>query len=121
MSDNPLEDSPERDGRIRERAYLLWEQDGRPHGQSDEYWERARELIGMEESAGSGLMPNPMTQHETLPGVTVDEAALQDNLGEFPSLMTDQGDRQQTPAARTPPARKAPAKPRAKRAPTAAP
>ncbi|MEA3114325.1 MAG: hypothetical protein QOG58_4124, partial [Caballeronia sp.] len=26
---------------IRERAYLLWEKDGRPAGYADEYWHRA--------------------------------------------------------------------------------
>lgn len=26
---------------IRERAYYLWEQDGRPHGRDIEYWSRA--------------------------------------------------------------------------------
>lgn len=26
---------------IRERAYLLWEADGGPHGRPDEYWYRA--------------------------------------------------------------------------------
>jgi hypothetical protein len=100
MSDNPLEDSPEREARIRERAYLLWEEDGRPDGQAAEFWERARELIGMEDSAGSGLLPNPMTRDDAMPGVTVDEAALQENLGEFPSLMTDQGDREVTPVVK---------------------
>jgi hypothetical protein len=106
MSDNPLEDSPERDARIRHRAYLLWERDGRPHGRDDEFWERARELVGMGESPGAGLLPNPATQHERLPGVTVDEAALQDNLGEFPNLMTDQGDRAETPIVKKAPARR---------------
>jgi hypothetical protein len=28
--------------RIRERAYFLWLQNGRPEGHSDEFWERAR-------------------------------------------------------------------------------
>jgi hypothetical protein len=110
MSDNPLEESPERDARIRERAYHLWMADGCPHGQAEVFWERARELIGMEDSAGAGLLPNPMTQHEPLPGVTVDEAALQENLGEFPSLMTDQGDRIVTPMAKKAPAKQAAAK-----------
>ena len=32
MSDNPLQPNPEREARIRERAYHLWEADGRPHG-----------------------------------------------------------------------------------------
>ena len=26
---------------IRERAYYMWEQDGRPHGRDIEYWDRA--------------------------------------------------------------------------------
>jgi hypothetical protein len=29
--------------RIRNRAYELWEQAGRPHGNADEYWRRAEE------------------------------------------------------------------------------
>ena len=29
---------------IRERAYLLWVQAGRPEGQSDLFWDRAREI-----------------------------------------------------------------------------
>jgi hypothetical protein len=28
--------------RVRERAYELWEQAGRPDGQADEYWRQAR-------------------------------------------------------------------------------
>jgi len=28
---------------IRRTAYFLWEQDGRPEGQADHYWELARE------------------------------------------------------------------------------
>jgi hypothetical protein len=31
---------------VRDTAYFLWEQDGRPEGRADEYWERAlRKLI----------------------------------------------------------------------------
>ena len=97
MSGNPLESTPELEARIREKAYQLWEADGCPEGRADEFWERARELIGMEDSAGAGLLPNPMTQHERMPGVTVDEAAIQENLGEFPGRLTDQGDWRQTP------------------------
>ncbi|WP_148360658.1 DUF2934 domain-containing protein, partial [Acidisphaera rubrifaciens] len=32
MTDNPLQDDPAREHRIRERAYHLWDADGRPHG-----------------------------------------------------------------------------------------
>jgi hypothetical protein len=35
--------------RIRERAYALWDQDGRPEGRADEYWEKARRLIEAED------------------------------------------------------------------------
>lgn len=39
--------------RLRLQAYHLWEADGRPHGRSEEYWQRARELLERETSAGS--------------------------------------------------------------------
>jgi hypothetical protein len=90
------------DERIRERAYHLWEQEGRPHGRDVEYWERARELVAMEESAGAGLLPNPMSHPlmQTGQPAGVEEAEIQDNLGETPGRLTDQGDRPQTPKAR---------------------
>ncbi|HET9018496.1 MAG TPA: DUF2934 domain-containing protein [Acetobacteraceae bacterium] len=97
MSDNPLEPNPEREARIRTRAYHLWEADGRPHGRDAEYWERAKELIGMEDHAAAALMPNPLTQHERIPGVTVEEAEIQENYGEIPGRLTDQGEWRQTP------------------------
>ena len=97
MSDNPLKDTPERDLRIRERAYHLWEAEGSPHGRDVDYWERARELVGMEEAAGSGLLPNPMNTNDPIPGVIVEEASIQQNLGEVPGRLTDQGDWRQTP------------------------
>jgi hypothetical protein len=91
MSTNPLDDSNEtRQQRIRERAYHLWDADGRPEGRSDEYWERARELIGMEENPSAGQIP----VHEEIP----EEASIQENLGEFPDRFSDQGERQETPS-----------------------
>jgi hypothetical protein len=100
MSDNPLDESDTlQQQRIRERAYHLWEADGRPQGRDLEYWERARELVGMEQSAGAGLMPNPMTHQTNLNGLPegVDEAEVQDNYGEFPDRFADQGEWQATP------------------------
>jgi hypothetical protein len=106
---NPLAIDPERERRVRERAYYLWEADGKPHGQDVEYWERARELVGMEESAGSGLLPNP----ESMPlrVVNIEEADIQANLGEFPGLMTDQGEDQPTPTPKRRPRAAKPKKP----------
>jgi hypothetical protein len=97
---NPLSFDPDREQRIRERAYYLWESEGKPHGRDVEYWERARELVGMEESAGSALLPNPMTAPESPRQTGIEEADIQQNLGEFPDRLADQGEVQVTPAPR---------------------
>ena len=34
--------------RVRERAYFLWEREGRPEGRAEEYWRRAAELEAAE-------------------------------------------------------------------------
>jgi hypothetical protein len=36
--------------RVRERAYQIWEREGRPEGKSDECWRRAQAEIAAEES-----------------------------------------------------------------------
>jgi hypothetical protein len=97
MARNPLATDSEYEQRVRERAYHLWEADGKPHGQDLDYWERARELIGMEESAGAGLLPNPQSNPNAPAQTGVEEAELQQNLGEFPGALTDQGEDQPTP------------------------
>jgi hypothetical protein len=107
--DNPLETNPAREHRVRERAYHLWEAEGKPYGRDVEYWERARELIGMEDSAGSGLLPNPETHPGSVRETGIEEADIQENLGEFPDRLTDQGEVQPTPTARRSPARTRPA------------
>ena len=115
MPDNPLEPDAGREHRIRERAYHLWEQDGRPHGRDQEYWERARELVAMEDNAGAAQLPNP-SQHQDAPGETgVEEAEIQANLGEFPGRFTDQGEEQPVPAAAHSPRKRKPAAAPAKR------
>ena len=101
MTSNPLDDGDgARQQRIRERAYHLWEADGRPNGGEAEFWERASELIGMEESAGAAELPNPATLPGADPDRTqpVEEASIQENLGEFPDRSADQGERKLTPA-----------------------
>ena len=101
MTDNPLDDSDgKRNALIEKRAYHLWEADGRPHGQHDEFWERASELVRMEEAAGFGQLPNPSTVPGADPSrMPVEEAFIQENLGEFPDRSSDQGDRPQSPRA----------------------
>ena len=89
-SDNPLDPSPEHLDRIRKRAYHLWEMDGRPDGREVEYWERARELDAIATSPGAGQ--RAVDEPEVL-----DQASLQENLGEFPDRSADQGERLVTP------------------------
>lgn len=40
----PVDDDAVFEQAVRETAYLLWEQDGRPEGRADEYWQRALEI-----------------------------------------------------------------------------
>ena len=105
---SPLAIDPDREQRVRERAYHLWESEGKPHGRDVEYWERARELVGMEESAGSGLLPNPQNQPDSPRETGIEEADIQENLGEFPDRFADQGEVKTTPAVK----RRTRAKPR---------
>jgi hypothetical protein len=95
---NPLAIDPEREQRIRERAYHLWEADGKPHGRDVEFWERARALIAMEESAAAGLLPNPQTEPNHPRQTGIEQAEVQPNLGEFPDRFADQGTVNPTPA-----------------------
>ncbi len=99
MEDNPLEMTPERERRIRERAYYLWLKDGCPEGRGDEYWERARELQGIAESGGSGQLPAPDPDAEPM-DQPVEEAEIMENLGEFPDRLSDQGEHPSTPMPR---------------------
>lgn len=102
MSDNPLDPGPEFEARVRQLADELWRADGSPEGRMDEYTERADELARMEMAGPTGLEPNPMTQNETVPGVVVEDASIQENLGEFPSAsnLGDQGRWRETPMTR---------------------
>src|SRR5271166_537067 len=75
---NSLETDPEREVRVRERAYHLWEADGKPHGRDVEYWQRARQLEGMEESADSGLLPDSETHTGTLRENGIEEAVIKE-------------------------------------------
>ncbi len=115
--DNPLKSDPAREHRVRERAYHLWEADGKPHGRDVEYWERARALVAMEDSAGSGLLPNPQSHPGPALAAGVDETELQENQGEFPDRFADQGEVQPTPVARRSPARRRKAPEPAKKKP----
>ena len=99
MSDNPLEMTPEREAAIEARAKGLWEESGSPAGRMDEFRERADELIRMEMAGVSGQ--KPVDDGSPIPGVVVEEASIQDNLGELPGArVSDQGEWRETPMTR---------------------
>jgi hypothetical protein len=39
--------------RIRNRAYAIWQEEGRPDGKADEHWEKARRFVEEEDARGS--------------------------------------------------------------------
>jgi hypothetical protein len=89
------------DQKIRERAYHLWENDGKPEGRQDEYWERARFLVGISDNPDAGTLPNPsiptvQNPGGTAPSVVAEPIEALQNLGEFPGL-ADQGEKAQEP------------------------
>lgn len=49
--------SGDRDERIRQRAYEIWEALGRPEGGQQQHWAQAEAEILAEESEGTGSVP----------------------------------------------------------------
>jgi hypothetical protein len=78
--------------RIRSRADQLWRDAGKPDGGAAAYHAQARELIALEE------VPLPGLDADEASRSVIEEASIQGNLGEFPTL-TDQGEEQTYPHA----------------------
>jgi hypothetical protein len=47
------------DGRIKRRAYEIWEREGRPEGREADHWKLASEEIAIEDNQRQTLLPNP--------------------------------------------------------------
>jgi hypothetical protein len=65
------------DTRIEERAYAIWEAEGRPHGRHDEHWHRAAQEIARESDEASS-QPAPSggsSQAGSVPGLRSHPAA----------------------------------------------
>ncbi|WP_309086626.1 DUF2934 domain-containing protein [Chelativorans sp.] len=61
--DRQNETPDDRAERIRQRAYELWEAEGRQEGRTDEYWKRAEELI--EDEAQTAYPPSASRGNRT--------------------------------------------------------
>ena len=73
------------DVRVEERAVRLWTEAGSPEGGHARYMDPARELVAIEE------VDLPPLDIEDAAKPIIEEASIQSNLGEFPTLR-DQGD-----------------------------
>jgi hypothetical protein len=83
--------------RVRQRAYRLWVEEGCPEGRSDVHWDKARELVAIEENHKLTLRPAPRADQQGSEPIEPIEAV--ENAGEFPT-MTDQGEEQPAPKRR---------------------
>jgi hypothetical protein len=83
--------------RVRQRAYRLWVEEGCPDGRSDVHWDKARELVAIEENHNLTLKPAPRADQKG--GEPVEPIEAVENAGEFPTL-TDQGEEQTAPKRR---------------------
>lgn len=78
--------------RIRAWAYRLWEEEGRPEGRESVHWERARELVAIEDNQKHTTVPVDEAVANLGPeGEPIEPAETLRNLGEFPTI-TDQGE-----------------------------
>jgi hypothetical protein len=81
--------------RIRERAYRLWEQEGRPEGRADVHWDEATELVAIEQNLRFTMQP-PHPERFGPTGEPIEPLVAVENQGEFPTI-TDQGEEQSYP------------------------
>ena len=80
-----------REDRIREVAHRIWREEGCPQGRHEQHWQMARDLVAIEEGYEQTL--KPVDEKLGPYGEPIEEAKVEENLGEFPTL-TDQGEQQ---------------------------
>jgi hypothetical protein len=85
--------------RIRQRAYKLWEEEGCPEGRADAHWDKAAELVAIEDNQKHATKPVTKTVPDTPTREPVEPIESVGNAGEFPTL-TDQGE-QELPKRKT--------------------
>jgi len=88
------------DGRVRQRAYQIWTEEGCPEGRAEIHWEMARELVAIEENFSIALKPTPVDGTESPSGEPIEEAAIAANAGEVPTIV-DQGEQVYPPSRST--------------------
>lgn len=82
--------------RIRRKAHELWVAEGHPHGRDQEHWDQAKEIIAIEDSQATTLLPRDAGAREP-----VEPRQAVENYGDVPNL-TDQGEHPLTDISREP-------------------
>ena len=77
--------------RIRERAYRIWLDEGCPQGRELDHWDKATELVAIEDGQRSTL--KPFEKNLGPHGEPIEPVEAVRNAGEFPTL-NDQGEGQ---------------------------
>jgi hypothetical protein len=86
--------------RVRDRAYKLWQEEGCPEGREHVHWEKARELVAIEDNIDVTLKPIPHPDEFGPHGEPVEPLAPAENTGDNPT-MVDQGEEETIPRRRT--------------------
>jgi hypothetical protein len=66
---NPAESIEER---VRQRAYRIWEEEGRPEGREHEHWQRAVRDVEAQASTDAGETPTTGEAESKLPPLPTD-------------------------------------------------
>jgi hypothetical protein len=86
------------DERVRRRAYQLWQEEGCPPGRADVHWDKARELVAIEDN--QKRTTKPIRHTRTGPtGEPVEPIEAAESMGDLPTL-TDQGEERTAPKRR---------------------
>jgi hypothetical protein len=85
--------------RVRERAYKLWQEEDCPEGRADVHWDKARELVAIEENIDITLKPISRRDDLGPYGEPIELIEPARNAGETPTLV-DQGEEETIPHRR---------------------
>lgn len=85
--------------RVQQRAYEIWERDGRPEGRDADHWALAKEEIAIEDNQSLALMPNPSqgADDTVVHPEPVEPLLAAASLGEDVGGPTNQSDEQPLP------------------------
>jgi hypothetical protein len=91
----------EHEERVRRRAHRLWQEEGCPDGRAEVHWDKASELVAIEENMKLTLKPIPSPETIGPYGEPVEPIVAAENMGDTPTIV-DQGEEQTYPKRRSP-------------------